>query len=404
MLTGMFPVTHGVYKNNRFFAGSNPKLPEILREAGYYCTGVVANSALHGLFGFDQGFDSYDYKMVQVFAPGGYWKRTGLLGKISRAFPLGFPVIGLPVPGGSKAQNTADITTDHIITEVSQAPADIPLFLFVNYIDPHFPYDPPKEFLERFLPAEFPDSSRMTREEMRTLLFKWKTDKKSRGKVKISSDVTDFLRAAYDGEISYLDHHLERLFTFLENTGRLSNALVIITGDHGEQFGEHNLLLHSNSLYEEVVAVPLIIRWPGRIVPDVYEKRRSLVSLAPTIMEAAGVQTGDYLEGRSLLPELSAGPPEPVETIVTQWYGNHAVYNGPLKSIFYVNGNAELFNLERDPDESINLAAAYPGTLSAFRKTLEKWELSSGEAKKDVTLKMFLKEGKENPGTPGYVQ
>lgn len=404
MLTGLYPITHGVYMHNKFFAKSNPKLSGILNKAGYYCAGVVANSALHGLYGYEEGFDSYDSEMVQVFAPAGYWKRGGLPGRIMRMLPRGFPIIGLPAPGGSTADNSADFTTDHIITAVKNAPEDRPLFLFVNYIDPHFPYDPPEEYVDRFLPGNFPDSKRLSREEMRKILFGWRADRKPGKRSEIRPEAVEFLIAAYDGEINFLDHHLERLFSFLSEAGRLDNALVIITADHGEQFGEHDLYLHSNSLYEELVGVPLIIRWPGRILQGIYERRTSLASLTPTILEAAGAEIGDYLEGRSLLSELSAGPAGPAETIVTQWFGRQALYSGPLKCLFHPDDRVELFNLADDPGETTDLSDTNPDILSAFRQTLEKWELSNGGAKKQVTLEIGYGQGRDDIEAPGYAQ
>lgn len=111
----------------------------------------------------------------------------------------------------------------------------------------------------------------------------------------------------------------------------------------------------------------MIIRWPGRIVQGEYERRASLVSIAPTILEAAG-------------------PAGRTEMIVSQWYGRQALYDDRFKSIFYSYGLAEFYDLAKDPAENVNLADLYPDRVAAFREALDKWESSRGAAKKEIIV------------------
>ena len=115
--------------------------------------------------------------------------------------------------------------------------------------------------------------------------------------------------ALYDGEIAYVDHHLGRLLKELESTRLDQETGVVVTSDHGEEFYEHGSLEgHQWTLYEEVVAVPLIIRLPGQKRGAVIEDLVSTVSVAGTILDIAGVQS--KRSRKSLFGALKTGSPE----------------------------------------------------------------------------------------------
>ncbi len=112
-------------------------------------------------------------------------------------------------------------------------------------------------------------------------------------------------RDAYDGAIAYLDSQLDALFRAIDSTPRLSNTIVIVTSDHGEQFGEHGLLDHVNSVYLSLLHVPLVIVGPGVAAGQRTAEPVSLRDVAATILDAAGV-TGTTLPGQSLLSRAEA--------------------------------------------------------------------------------------------------
>jgi arylsulfatase A-like enzyme len=215
----------------------------------------------------------------------------------------------------------------------------------------------------------------MSEAEMRSIISERKHYDAAQNKPDIPSEDIAIMKASYDGEIRYLDHHLERLFEFLEGAGRLKNALIIITSDHGEHFGEHKLFVHSNSLYEELIKVPLIISWQEKVEPGLRDQLVSLVSIAPTILDAAGLRIPTDMEGNSLLSTLVGVKTEQLKTVISQWSGHQAIYCGSWKGIFYSNRSEELFDLKVDPSEKDNLAQVFPDSLSTLRNVLAERDL-----------------------------
>src|SRR5262249_30983432 len=122
-----------------------------------------------------------------------------------------------------------------------------PFFVFLNYFDAHAPYRPPPPFDLRFGRKRASAWSRVAHTPL------------------IPPFELKAMVDSYDGTLAYLDSQLELLFSALESQGILENTLVIITSDHGEEFGEHGLLDHGNSLYLASVHVPLVIHFPGRV-------------------------------------------------------------------------------------------------------------------------------------------
>ena len=143
-------------------------------------------------------------------------------------------------------------------------------FLFLHTYQVHGPYRPPPEF-------DYLESSSIT-------------------------DVQERAPKAYAGEVAYTDHELGRLFRGLEATGRLDDTIVIVTSDHGEGFGEHDIWGHGNSLHEEAMRIPLIVHAPGRVPAGRRTAPVSLVDLAPTLLDLLDLDVPVNLEGRSLVP------------------------------------------------------------------------------------------------------
>jgi arylsulfatase A-like enzyme len=174
---------------------------------------------------------------------------------------------------------------------------------------------------------------------------------------------------AYDGAIWWLDHELERLSAELRRRGTLDNSVIIVTADHGELFGEHGLNAHGNSLYEQVLHVPLVIYAPGRLTGGVrIDRAVSLRDLARTIQDLAGVRTG-LLPGASLaaLAKDSTAATSPVLAHVSKeinrpprnpiyWGNMSAMLNDTLHVIRDGRGRIEAFAYRRDTSESDNLA------------------------------------------------
>lgn len=187
----------------------------------------------------------------------------------------------------------------------------------------------------------------------------------------------EFLIARYDGEMRYLDHYLGQLFTKLKALNVYDNTLIIITSDHGEAFGEHGLVTHLRTLYEELLRVPLIIKYPSSSPQrGVVEKRVSLVDLLPTVLSFLGYPVPSGIDGENL--SQSEHP------IIAEWFYQwwdpkkycrnlRAIYQGKEKYIWASNSLHELYDLEKDPGEEENIIAKYPQKAEAMQKSLDHW-------------------------------
>jgi arylsulfatase A-like enzyme len=168
-------------------------------------------------------------------------------------------------------------------------------FLFFHTYQTHLPYEPHTgipyaEGYDGDLPQQI---SAVT------------TSRINRGELKITDADLAYIVALYDGEISYADRHLERLFDELRSAGMWDDTLIVVTSDHGEEFGEHGKVgAHSHTLYDELLRVPLILRMPGHFEGVEIEQMTRGIDLAPTILDALGIPIPEQMQGVSLLPSL----------------------------------------------------------------------------------------------------
>ncbi|HSK18814.1 MAG TPA: sulfatase [Longimicrobiales bacterium] len=245
-----------------------------------------------------------------------------------------------------------------------------PFFAFLNYFDAHAPYLPPDSLAGRFGP-------RRQKRAMHDLsnFNGWKPDE-------IAAE-----RAAYKESLASIDHQLSRLFNVLSERGILDNTVVVVTSDHGEQFGEHGLMDHGNSLYVQLLRVPLIIRFPRAIPAGVrIETPVSLRDLAVTLTELSSTGPSPF-PGTSLLSHLTAdtASPAPLYSEVREgirtapWLplAKGTMYSAVLGDFHYIvngDGTEELFDLSIDPDELVDLSdsSRARATLQRAREELER--------------------------------
>ncbi|MFH2000687.1 MAG: sulfatase-like hydrolase/transferase [Planctomycetota bacterium] len=242
---------------------------------------------------------------------------------------------------------------------------DKPFFLFLNYFDPHAPYQPPKELLTRFLDESAFDE--------RTL-----SDPEASARYNLS---------LYDSEILFMDQEIGRLFDELKKLDLYEDSWIIVISDHGELLGEHELKGHGQTLYEPSVHCPMIIKWP-----DAWTERPSTekpcqqVDIMPTIARRLHVEAGLHFEGQPLgeithptVCELFRNPGF-AESKGPRFDRNlKAVYAGPYKMIVSTkeqDQDAGLFDLLKDPGELIDLTAEKPDVIKSLKILLERWSES----------------------------
>jgi arylsulfatase A-like enzyme len=267
-----------------------------------------------------------------------------------------------------------------------------PFFLFINFNDAHDPYRPPRPFSSYFSDTVFPQLYRLKK---KVLSFLNREDKKS---------LDAFLISQYDGEIAYLDDQLGKFFSRLKLMGLYDSSLIIITSDHGELFGEHGLYYHRTSLYQGVVNVPLIIKYPFSKRVGSEKRMISLADLFPTILAIGDLPIPGNISGKA----FGKGSLPIVSELYNYGIGEHRALNdGEYKYMRYQQQREpELYDLRNDLMEKDNLVHLLPVVTREMEEELRKWEIAhtqkfTAPAKKEGNVSKEIWEGLK---ALGYIQ
>jgi arylsulfatase A-like enzyme len=180
-------------------------------------------------------------------------------------------------------------------------------------------------------------------------------------------------RDKYDGEVAFTDYYIGRVLDALDASPLKDRTVVVLTGDHGEAFGEHGEYFHGREIWDEVVRVPLLIHVPGA-APRRITRRVSHVDVAPTVLDLAGLEPDPGSRGESLVPELFGadlpGHPILIDQPRNPYYtSKRAFIEGDLKLHHLRDSNIyRLFDLDRDPHEKIDIAASDAAALKRIRR------------------------------------
>lgn len=252
-----------------------------------------------------------------------------------------------------------------------------PLFLWVHYFDVHWPYvkQPAKLPKDLFGPRELAIPARMSMKEF-----------VARMRERPEPETVARLANRYDAEVRYVDNAVAALVEHLRAAGRLENTVVVVTADHGEQFLEHGDFGHGNLPYDEEARVPLILRAPARFGFRAGERATpaSLLDLAPTLGELAGLSADPQARGESLVPVL-AGRERPDRVVVTQSDRAWAARGVRHKVLDFENGRREYYRLDEDAAEKHDLAAACDAACTALSERLAELRTALGRGEKPST-------------------
>ncbi len=341
-----------------YLDGRFPTLAEVLRLRGYATAGFVGNIFWCGRqTGLQRGFLHYE---DFYGSPGDAFARTALGRRIAYE---GLPRFGLiDVPGRKYA---AEINDDFL--GWVDRNRDRPFFAFVNYFDVHGPYLPPPPFAGRFTDAA--DAGRRSVKEIQLGALTGDITVPGLGEL-------EQLVGTYDESIAYLDAQLGRLFEQLERRGVLDETLVIVTSDHGESFGEHELMYHGHSLYHEQTHVPLVLRYPG-VVPS--NTRIStpvgLERIPATVMEVVGSKEHPFTapslsenwhggdgDGGLVVTEVARRSTVPYSWPSSRGW-SRSVITDRWQLIVRESGDTELYDVVSDRSERHNLAETEEGRV-----------------------------------------
>lgn len=361
IFSSLYPAVHKANDTRDYFSDSATTLAEVLQAAGYKNFGVSANANVSPTFGYAQGFDEFRvWKTESSF-------RLTMLGRLAEDV-LGPKKLAHILRERAEIVPRADAITDIALRWVSQSRRE-PFFLYVHYIDPHDPYHPPPPYDQAFDFHRDPPIRAGGVDPLKLL-------PKGQDRERIGRTLDQ-----YDGEILYTDHEVGRLLKGLKEAGVLDNALVIVTADHGEEFFEHGKDIHGKSLYEEVLHVPFIMYWPGRIPAGAtYEGMVGHIDDMPTILTLVGIEPPAGIQGISLAAQL-AKPTDPAPKrklfgqMVQKGFSLEMVRDDHYKLIRHVSGPQkgfeEFYDLARDPLERTNIGPQAQAQVVVLRKDLE---------------------------------
>jgi arylsulfatase A-like enzyme len=247
-------------------------------------------------------------------------------------------------------------------------PRDAPFFLWLHFMDPHTPYDPPDRFRKGETPwrAFPPESALLSQDE----------------EGQLSDADKAAARSLYEAEIRYVDDCIGRLLFALRQRGLDTSTLVCIVSDHGEEFWEHGKWGHGYEFYDEQVRVPLIFAGPGIMPSRMYEPVSS-IDILPTISGWLGHGQNDEWHGSDLGPLLAGTDSAPLQRPVYSQAAHYFRYDPePMRMV--VDGNYKLivgleseqrrlFDLSDDPGETTNLADSLPDVVTRLQGLIDAW-------------------------------
>jgi len=336
LMTGRLAAQTGYGKSHPLLLEFNPTLASVLKEAGYETVATVDNPNVASSLGYAKGFLRYRET----------WEEAALATEMDR---------------------TRAITGDGV-RYLSQARPDKPFLLWLHYVNPHAPYEPPAPWDEAFLDADA-----------------------SRGKVLAPVDgfhggvsrpwakpgkTLGWYVAQYDGEIAAVDAEVGKLLDALDASAVRDRTLVVLTTDHGESLGEHGYYFdHGENLFDPSVRIPLVVAGPGVRAGSRTDVLATTLDLVPTVLDAVKVSYPPDLAGESLLP-ATRGERRPDRArlqgqndrnLLGAWDRRFKVVATPSDE----GARYALYDRERDPGETRDASRASPERMREERRELE---------------------------------
>lgn len=348
IFTSLFPSVHGATGINKRLTDKFNTLAEILTANGYHCAGFCCNPRLSASRGFAQGFDIYDDYSVET------------------------TLNSLTLEGNGRfdinKRRSNDLINDAAIRWL-QNNTHKPFFMFLHYYDNHWDYLPPEPY-DKLYDGDYKGSIDGT-DVAREPLF---SNPPAEGDI-------EHIIALYDGEVKQTDNDLGEMLSFLENRGLMADSIVIVMGDHGEQFYEHGHTSHHGT-YDELIHVPLAMSTPAMKVKEcVIGSLASQVDILPTILDLLGIPLCEDYQGRSLKAVIKGNTEIPHEFVYAEYTGGAVPESYSVRSARYKyieqEGQWFVYDLLNDPSEQHKI----PGTdftegartlRKAFYKLMEK--------------------------------
>jgi arylsulfatase A-like enzyme len=355
ILSGLVPTAHGVVRAGDRLPDGVETLAEVLARAGYHTAGFANDAAVAGGLGFGQGFA--EYRLLQRALGFGADAAAGELAVYD-------VLLGARERLGAIDKSLHHRPAEYVVEQArawldGAAAVHAPFFLFVHLMDPHEPYV--------LHPA---DGSGYGRRSMRAP----------------APAMVGEITRAYDGEIAHVDAQVGMLVDELRRRGLYDGTLIVLTADHGEELVDHGGWWHGTTLYDEQIAVPLIVKPPHGGTGRVADALVTSLDVAPTILAAAGLTPPPAMRGLTLPMRGGAVPARDsvfAEETTPDGTVLRAVRTRAWKLVTASPVNArglpalELFAIADDPEETRNLAAEHPREREEMRAALGRTVLAA---------------------------
>lgn len=351
LMTSKYPMETGMTNFNSRFPDNALRAAEIYKENGYHTAGFITCDFLSRERGFAEGFDVFEEFL-----------------------------------NGARAEDI----NQKVFKWLSSYDREKPFFLWIHYFDAHADYDPPTPY-DRSFERSFPNKELGTARHLQNLL---------KNGQRLSDEDNEGVRLLYDQEILYLDSQLRALRDRLKLENALDNTVTVIASDHGEEFLEHDGMLHTTSLYEELIHVPLILHYPKK-VPAGKTVRTPVqnMDVLPTLLELCKIDSNHDLKGKSLLSGVDAQTEENLcfsHLEVSNDGGNYMDWKPSLfKTLYMARKGAdkiiydakqdayEFYNLQSDPKERFNIYKENDPNCLELKSALSEWMNSMKDSKTD---------------------
>ena len=402
MFTGLHVSQHGTHFKHQYLDPRFLTVAEMLRQQGYRTAGLSA-SWVSEAFGLHRGFETFQSVKRLIEGLRHIFKQEILLEKVLRRIIEKYR---------SLSHRTNRLSKQWLTKQIND---ESPFFLFLLYTDPHLPYRFREPYASRYLGKLKAQAKRVNQDPHKYMA----------GRAEMSEEDFEILRLFYDVQLSSLDDIVGEFLGFLQHKGILDNTLLVFTSDHGENIGDHGLMAHQYCVYDSLIHVPLIIRYPPLLPAGqrVYGQVQTS-EIFTTIMSILGIEKEDVpndVRGRSLVPTEVASNPLPftiaeylapnMRRMLRLWPdGDYSRYDRQLRAlrqddykyIWLSDGQHELYDLKADPEELHNLIDSEPEKAQELETRLEEWlaslEPPQFEAELEPEIEDVLRERLEGLG------
>lgn len=426
IFTGLYSSEHGIHGGNFYMNSYNyDNLPEILKKVGYETSLFSSNLWISDEFGFNRGM-KHLFKGWQFYDQDSDLKRNLRLNlnneekikSVIMQFLQGNILKNFvnAIYGKFIFRNHtfgSDNLNNKIGKWLKQRNKERPFFMFINYLDCHLPYLPPKSLRFKFIEDNI-TWKQLCKINQNAMNYHM-------GITEMSDEKFYYLRALYDSEIYYSDYLVKQIFDLIVDLNIIDNTIFIVTSDHGDNIGEHNLMSHKFSLHNTLIKVPLLIRYPKMFkkgeITDIFVQ---LNDILPTLIDILGIKEINSprdIYSHSILKKINNSNriaySEYLNYTYTSEYRNQnfdfinsrfnktiqSIINDNFKYIKASNHENEFYDLKNDPYEEINqiefidkkTIKKYENLLSKFKMNLKNRDIKNSGTDVDKVVKEQLK-------------